>query len=550
MRINLGFASLITLGLLSGFVFAIIAAIMYFAGNISWAWMLAITIIFNLVMWLVGPTLSDFMYRWFYRATLYKEEDLKGKKFATFIRKVCDKHKIPYPTIGIIPDNNPTAFTYGSGPWNSRIVLSEGLFHYLNEDELEAVIAHELGHIVHKDFIVMAVASLLLQILYQLYVIFARGSMSRGSALGKRGSKDDDGSSLIIIGYVSLLFYYIGMYVLLFLSRLREYYADEFSAQETGDPNLLSSALIKIAYGIAVVPDTQKTAHLLNSTRALGVFDFKAAESVGLVVEADHHHKGAMEKAFLFDMVNPWAKLLELKSTHPLTGKRISALCSMTSKPLFNINQIKKKDVDYGRLWQGFFVDLAVVCLPTLIFLTTLIALIYGSITELIPFKPVLFGGFALFVLAAWLKVSYRYPKTSFKKTTVAALMSDLYASPIKGQPVELEGKAVGKGQAGNIVSEDMMFQDSTGLLYLNYEGAVPFFGNLLFGISKVKHLVGKRAQARGWFVRGVSQHMELAQFEADGELIKSYVRFWGVFGYIFSVLLLGAVVFFLYLIY
>ncbi|HIH49568.1 TPA: M48 family metalloprotease, partial [Candidatus Woesearchaeota archaeon] len=244
MRINLGFASLITLGLLSGFVFAIIAAIMYFAGNISWAWMLAITIIFNLVMWLVGPTLSDFMYRWFYRATFYKEEDLKGKKFATFIRKVCDKHKIPYPTIGIIPDNNPTAFTYGSGPWNSRIVLSEGLFHYLNEDELEAVIAHELGHIVHKDFIVMAVASLLLQILYQLYVIFARGSMSRGSALGKRGSKDDDGSSLIIIGYVSLLFYYIGMYVLLFLSRLREYYADEFSAQETGDPNLLSSALI------------------------------------------------------------------------------------------------------------------------------------------------------------------------------------------------------------------------------------------------------------------------------------------------------------------
>src|SRR3989338_5410426 len=491
MRINLGFASLITLGLLSGFVFAIIAAIMYFAGNISWAWMLAITIIFNLVMWLVGPTLSDFMYRWFYRATFYKEEDLKGKKFATFIRKVCDKHKIPYPTIGIIPDNNPTAFTYGSGPWNSRIVLSEGLFHYLNEDELEAVIAHELGHIVHKDFIVMAVASLLLQILYQLYVIFARGSMSRGSALGKRGSKDDDGSSLIIIGYVSLLFYYIGMYVLLFLSRLREYYADEFSAQETGDPNLLSSALIKIAYGIAVVPDTQKTAHLLNSTRAL---------------------------------------------------------CSMTSKPLFNINQIKKKDVDYGRLWQGFFVDLAVVCLPTLIFLTTLIALIYGSITELIPFKPVLFGGFALFVLAAWLKVSYRYPKTSFKKTTVAALMSDLYASPIKGQPVELEGKAVGKGQAGNIVSEDMMFQDSTGLLYLNYEIALPFFGNLLFGISKVKHLVGKRAQARGWFVRGVSQHMELAQFEADGELIKSYVRFWGVFGYIFSVLLLGAVVFFLYL--
>jgi hypothetical protein len=70
--------------------------------------------------------------------------------------------------------------------------------------------------------------------------------------------------------------------------------------------------------------------------------------------------------------------------------------------------------------------------------------------------------------------------------------MGDVYASPIRGTRVELNGVIVGRGIPGLIFSEDMMFQDETGLIYLNYEGLIPFLSNLVFAILKLEKLIGK----------------------------------------------------------
>ena len=108
--------------------------------------------------------------------------------------------------------------------------------------------------------------------------------------------------------------------------------------------------------------------------------------------------------------------------------------------------------------------------------------------------------------------------------------MSDIYVSPIRGKPVLIKGSIIGKGTPGYIFSEDMMLQDNTGLIYLNYESYIPLFGNLIFGWKKVSGLVGKESEAYGWFLRGATHHLELSRLVCGKEVIKSSIRFWRLF--------------------
>lgn len=108
-------------------------------------------------------------------------------------------------------------------------MVSQGLFTYLEDEEVATVYAHELGHIVHWDFAVMTLASTLVQITYLIYVTARR--LGRGG--GNSKLKDAAGTAAL----VTYVFYVVGTYLLLFLSRTREYFADHFAAETTGNPN-------------------------------------------------------------------------------------------------------------------------------------------------------------------------------------------------------------------------------------------------------------------------------------------------------------------------
>ncbi|MCK4665827.1 M48 family metalloprotease [Candidatus Dependentiae bacterium] len=528
MKVKLQFASLMTLSFLFGLVLVIILAASYFAGKISWQFMIGITILSNVLTWLLGPYISDIIYKIFYKIKFYNYEEIKQYPYAQFIKKVCDKHNIKTPKIGIINDQNPTAFTYGSASFNARVVVTEGLFKFLNEQELNAVVAHELGHIVNKDFIVMSIASTLLSILYELYVIFTE---TRNRSSSSSSSSENGKSYFFFIGLVSLIFYWIGTYFVLYLSRLREYYADEFSAKETGDPNILSSALIKVAYGIASVPDTEKTAHLLNTTRAQGIFDFKAAKNIGLIYENDKERKGLLERSLLFDIVNPWAWIYQLKSTHPLIGKRIKRLCSLTTSPIYDFENIINSEVDKEKLWSNFFKDILVMYSQLIVIIVTILAVIPQAFTSINFIVPTIIAGLVLLIIVSIIKLRYKFPIGDFKEATILEYLADIYASPIKGKPIKIEGQAIGRGEAGFIFGEDMLFQDKSGFIYLNYESAIPIFGNLFFAWKKLDALLKVPATSTGWFLRGNAFHLELYRFETKSQTIKSYVRFWELAG-------------------
>lgn len=546
MKLGLVFTSIVSLLLLSSFVVGIIMSIIYFLGGFSWQLLIGMILVYNLVFWLIGPWFLDLLYKWMYKVKFQSKDEIIKTPHGKFMKQICDKYKISVPKFGIIPDRNPTAFTYGSAAYNARVVVSEGLFEFLDEHEIEAVLAHELGHIVHRDFIVMTIASTLLQILYAIYVVFLRSRTHRSSSLNvKKAEKKGSG---MIIGLISYVLYLIGTYILLFLSRIREYYADEFAAQETGDSNNLSSALIKIAYGIAVVPDTDKTAHLLNNTRSLGIVDFKSAKEIGLISENSKNDFNLLQKALAFDFVNPWAGLQELKSTHPLIGKRIKRLGLLSKKPMFDFKQVLSQKIDKVKLWTNFAKDLFIEFIPRVVLILLILSLVAIpflfkkiNIMNYIFIYPLLF---VIYIVLQVVKTNYKYPVKKFEDKRVIDCMGDLYASPIRGTPILLTGNSIGRGQAGYIFGEDMMFKDNSGIIYLNYESFFGFFGNLIFSWKKFETLINQPAKATGWFLRGATHHVALHRFEIKGTKIKSSIRFWSLFGPIILVSILSLLIF------
>ncbi|MBL8834721.1 MAG: M48 family metalloprotease, partial [Alphaproteobacteria bacterium] len=341
----------------------------------------------------------------------------------------------------------------------------------------------------------------------------------------------------------ALLLYAIGTYLLLYLSRTREYMADEFAAKATGDGNLLSTALLKVAYGIAAAPDTERTAHLLRATRAQGLIDVQQARGPALVHANAKDDTSAIERALLFDMVSPWAWLVQLGSTHPLIGRRLERLMRFAERPRFDFERVKTQAVDRARLYAGFWRDLTIWLLPW-IAAAGLAALVIVHL--LVPAAGVMpLGAFvfvAVFAAGIWLRLRMRYPGGDFSPGDVMSCLMDVYASPVRGRPVALSGAAIGRGTAGYILSEDMMFRDKSGLIFLNYESGIPIFGNLYFAWKKLEPLIDRPAVASGWFLRGATHHLELHRFEADGQVIKSRVKLWSIVGAVLAIILAGVV--------
>lgn len=525
---------MVTLGTIFGFVFVIVFLAAYYGAAADMPAIIGFTVLGNFLIWLLAPFFNDLIYRFAYKTKRMTIEELgvKSKKLADFIKRVCEKHKIKVPRLINILDDNPTAFTFGSGAFNARLCFSDGLFEYLDEEEIEAVIAHELGHIIRRDFIIMTVAATGVQILYELYRWMSKRS-DKGNSKSKGG--------LAYAGLLAYVFYLVGTYLLLFLSRAREYGADAFSAGETQNPDALARALVKIAYGIVAKPDAPEQKRLLESTRALGPFDTRAARHLGTAYESNKQDWHAISKVVAFDLLSPWAKILQLQSTHPLTGKRIEHLNEISSKlgqkASIDTKSARNIEVDRRKLYGGFATGALIYFLPWILPLLCIIgAAALGNPMLLVW----IIGAVGLAILV---QLAYKYPETEPARATTLDMMSDIYASPMRGRPYSLDGKIIGRGTAGAYLSEDVMMQDSKGLIYLNYESAFSFIGNLFFALGRVRQLIGKKAAASGWFFRDVGHHFDIKEMKPEGEsAIKSHPKLWGM---IFGIVLIGISIFF-----
>ncbi|MCC3564673.1 MULTISPECIES: M48 family metalloprotease [unclassified Microcoleus] len=526
---NLVLASGATIIMLFGMVFVLSLASVFILNGpdpvTGLAIALPITLIFNIAAFFLSPYLMDLTQNWLYntRWVSLAEIDSLSPETAKVIQKVCKQKKLKQPRLGIIDDQNPTAFTYGSFPNSARLVVSQGLFTYLDDDEIATVYAHELGHIVHWDFAVMTLASTLVQITYLIY--------TTAQSLG-RSAGDKARSAAGSVAAVAYFFYIAGTYLLLYLSRTREYFADHFAAETTGNPNALSRALVKIAYGILEEGErATEPSRLLEGTRALGIYDAKAAVSSGTAYRISSKPE-KIGRVFLWDMFNPWGWWMELNSTHPLTGKRVRALSTYAEQLGLDIEFDMGRIVGEGhhlskrKLYGNFFFDLLLYSAETLG-----LAVGFAIGISLSAANPMMMVACALIGLGVGIliKALVMFPNyAQAEELDVLTLMSDPYASPLRGQPAKLQGELIGRGDAGYAFGSDLKLQDRTGMMYLHYASRFGPIGNFLFGMKRVESLIGMDVSALGWFRRGVAPWMDLIQLESDsGTTVNSYHRFW-----------------------
>lgn len=514
--------SALVLGLLYALLLAGVAVANIWMG-LSLGLVLLLAGVGLILQFLISPFILD----WVYHIRWIQVDDL-GPGVANFVREVCARHGKPLPRFGVIDDGNPNAFTYGHLPRSARLVLTRGLVEVLDEEELKAVIAHELGHIFHYDFVVMTAAGFIPLVFYYLYD-FARDAARSSSSSDK---KDQFKGMLALVAFGALIIYYISHYIVLFLSRTREYFADSFAGRETGQPDRLAGALIKIAYGLvgrgetdlAPAADGEAAAAQRPQPRrrevlaggALGIFDPTIAAAVAMTAQPGGlQGSESFQKAARWELWNPWAWIYELNSTHPLAVKRIQNLsaqaAAMGREPFYRFTEAQPES-----FWDEFLVDLFMNYLPILTGLFALLSL-FAETTGPAVMGGALWGGSLL--LSTW----FRY-RPGFRPATVLDLLGQVKVSQIRPAPAVLEGTIIGRGIPGYFLSEDLVLQDETGYILLDYRQPGALF-NWFFALFRVKKLVGGRVQAYGWYRRGPVPYLELRRLvAADGTTYTSYV--------------------------
>lgn len=209
------------------------------------------------------------------------------------VHNLTQRMGLPMPKLWLIPEDSPNAFATGRNPHHASVAFTAGILRLMNDREIEGVVAHELGHVLHRDILISSVAATLASAI----TFLARMAFW----FGPRGNDDDERGSawggllmMIVAPLAALL-------IQMAISRTREYSADAASAKYTGSPDGLIHALRKLETGVQRVPMTDATP----------------------------------ATAHMF-ILNPFGRggLMKLFSTHPSTEERIARLEAMRYAPV------------------------------------------------------------------------------------------------------------------------------------------------------------------------------------------------------------------------
>jgi heat shock protein HtpX len=251
--------------LLTGMTLLLMLAGRAFGGQRGMLMALAVAAVLNFVSYFF----SDKIALATYRAQPVGREDLP--RVYNIVERLAQKVSLPMPKVYLIPTDSPNAFATGRNPNHASVAVTQGILGLLTDDELEGVLAHELGHVRNRDILISSIAATLAGAITYLAHI-ARWGMIFG---GVRGSRDDRGGGIAAIAMIFLA-PFAAMLIQLAVSRSREYGADDTGAHWTGNPYALASALAKIEAYSKQRPliASPSTAHLFIIAPFLGAGSF------------------------------------------------------------------------------------------------------------------------------------------------------------------------------------------------------------------------------------------------------------------------------------
>ena len=177
------------------------------------------------------------------------------------VERLTARAHLPMPKIYVIPTDSPNAFATGRNPQHASVAVTHGILQLLSDEELEGVLAHELGHVQNRDILTSSIAATLAGAITILARMAYWGALFGGFGSGERRDREGGGLSALIMLIVAP---FAALLIQLWVSRTREFEADHTGAELTGNPYALASALEKIAAASKRVPlvASPSTAHL------------------------------------------------------------------------------------------------------------------------------------------------------------------------------------------------------------------------------------------------------------------------------------------------
>jgi heat shock protein HtpX len=315
-----------TLAAIFGLTTLVFSAVLLYVGYFSIITVGLLVVILNVVQWLLSPYLVGAMYK------VKEMKTEENPKLHHMVDDLSKKSGISTPKLMLSKIPIPNAFAYGSPLSGSRVAVTEGLLKSLDDGEVEAVLGHELGHLKHRDVQVMMVVSFLPALFY--YV----GWSLMWSGMFGGGQRRNDNGYGAIVGIGFMVFSWILTLFTLYLSRLREYYADRHSA------SVVNNGAYKLQTGLVTIveesrrnirpPRPGEQTKSNTSYKALFISD---PDRATMDSEELHQNKISNKYDLLREKLSKKPtqadSLAEIFSTHPNIIKRLRALQELQEKP-------------------------------------------------------------------------------------------------------------------------------------------------------------------------------------------------------------------------
>ncbi|MDD5778442.1 MAG: zinc metalloprotease HtpX [Candidatus Thermoplasmatota archaeon] len=304
----------LAVALMFALIYGFITLIAYWLGAAYPLPLAALAVVIVLVQYLTGPKIVELSMRVRY---IRREEH---PQLWDTVQRLADQARIPMPRVGISRVRVPNAFAFGRSKRDGRVCVTQGLLERLNRDEMEAVLAHEVSHLRHHDMVVITMLSVIPLICYFTFWTFLWGR-------GRRGET-------VLIAMVAFALYLVTNLIVLYVSRIREYYADHGGAELTGQPHALASALYRITLDTTRLDDRE--IHKVAGTKAFLATDpSRARREVMDLRQADVNLDGHLDSVEVQQFaqrarVSRTDRILEVFSSHPNVVRRIKRLAAIT----------------------------------------------------------------------------------------------------------------------------------------------------------------------------------------------------------------------------
>ena len=307
------------LAALFGIIYAVIVMVGTAMGVTNFSFYLILSLGMMLFQYMIGPNIVE----WSMRVRYVKREEAPG--LYGLVEDQARRAEIPMPKVCVSGLDIPNAFAFGRGIRDGRVCVTQGIMRLLNDEELKAVIGHEIAHIKNRDVLTITLLSVIPMIMYHL----AWRLMFSG---GRRDDRNAGGT--VLIGIAAFLFYFISNLLVMYASRIREYFADKGAVEFGNRPEALASALYKLVYGSARLPQAERQE--AEGLKAFFLNDpSQAMNELRDLKQLDMDRNGSIDAGELSLLrsktvrVGSGAKLMELMSTHPNMLKRIKHLSEL-----------------------------------------------------------------------------------------------------------------------------------------------------------------------------------------------------------------------------